>query len=173
VLSAHQYRHLITNNDSRDGGRILSSAYEKVGKVIQVGTVDLDTGELLEGTLVRDKEQTKHYWGANFVTVFQQALEATDELSGEEARVFLHLLRSLGANNEWRFLKPGEMAARLGMSRSQISRALRGLSEKKILLRGDRIGRTYAYSMNPHLGWKGFFGKHAAAKAQAPSLVAA
>jgi predicted transcriptional regulator len=133
----------------------------------------LGTGELLGGTLAIQREQTKHNWGATFVTIFQQALEATDELSGEEARVFLHLLRSLGANNEWKFLKPGEMAVKLGMSQSQISRALRGLSEKKILLRGDRIGRTYAYSMNPHLGWKGFFGKHTAAKAQAPALVVA
>jgi predicted transcriptional regulator len=108
------------------------------------------------------------------VTIFQQTLEIiTDGLSGEEARVFLHLLPSLGANNEWQFLKPSKMAVRLGMSPSQISRALRGLSQKNVILRGDSIGRTYAYSLNPHLGWKGFFGKHTAAKAQAPSLVAA
>jgi DNA-binding MarR family transcriptional regulator len=107
------------------------------------------------------------------VTVFQQGLAATDELSGEEARVLLYLLRTVGPDNEWKHFRQGQMAVRLGMSPSQASRAVHGLADKNFLLRGERLGRTYEYSLNPHLGWKGFFGKHSAAKHAAPELVAA
>jgi predicted transcriptional regulator len=109
--------------------------------------------------------------GESFVTMFQEALKAVSrDLSGEEARMLLHLMPSLGMNNAWQVLNQRELAVELRMSQPQVSRALRNLAEKQIITKGARMGKGHAYTLNPYFGWKGPFKNHAPAKHNAPPL---
>ena len=148
------------------------NACRVVTQAVRAGMVDMETGELLEGMPILDRQKARHYWEATFVVTFQEALNSVkSELSGEEARMLLHILSSLGMNNEWVILNQREVAAVMKMSQSQVSRSLRTLTEKQVITKGTRIGKGYAYSFNPNLGWKGPFKNHAFAKHSAPKLV--
>lgn len=148
-----------------------SKVYSQVSREIRAGMVDMETGELLEGMPILDRKQAKHYWETVFVVAFQESLKAiVPKLSGEEARMLLHILASLGMNNEWMVLNQRDTAKNVGMARSQVSRAMKSLSEKNIIVKGTRIGKGHAYSLNPNLGWRGPFKNHAPAKRKAPHL---
>ena len=41
------------------------------------------------------------------------------------------------------------------MQASNVSREIKLLISKKILLRGDRIGASYAFRLNPYYAWRG------------------
>jgi len=48
-----------------------------------------------------------------------------------------------------------EMAAALDMKRPSVSRAMKLLADKQIILRGPKIGNVSSYRLNPHYGGKG------------------
>jgi hypothetical protein len=137
--------------------------------------VDAESGEVLDGGMpLIDRQKSKHYWGDYFVTLFQGSLRAVvPKLSGEEARVLLYLASTIGIDNEWKVLNQREIAEEIEMHQPNVSRALKELARMNVVLKGARIGKGHAYSLNPHLGWRGNFKKHAPAKHAAPELVAA
>ncbi len=55
----------------------------------------------------------------------------------------------------WVQLSSTEIAKELQIHRQHISRAMKVLEEKEIILRGPKIGRSYAFMLNPEFGWKG------------------
>jgi hypothetical protein len=133
--------------------------------------VDMETGELLEGMPLLDRKKAKHYWETMFVVTFQDALKAVaPKLSGESSRVLMYLFGTVGMNNEWKILNQREIAEEMEMQRPQVSRALRDLSDKKIITKGARIGKGHAYLLNPNLGWKGPFKNHAPVKHKSAPL---
>jgi hypothetical protein len=147
-------------------------AYKRTKDEIRAGMVDMESGELLEGMLMVDRRSPKHYWGATFVVLFQEAMTfvAKERLSGESLTVFVYVLGTLGFENEWLVLNQREVGEVLGMRRQHVNRALRDLASREILTKGCRLGKGHAYSLNPNLGWKGDFRKHEPAKDGAPKL---
>ena len=86
----------------------------------------------------------------------QQALEllATDkDLTGENYRVLLLLLSRLDFEN-WIQVTQSEITEKLQMKKQNVSRAISLLEKKGIILRGAKIGRSYAFRLNPYFGWK-------------------
>ena len=150
------------------GVEILSNACKTVSAVM----VDVETGEPLEGFPVLQRQRGIHYWEAEFLVNFQDSLKAVARrLSGEEARVLLYLLGTVGMNNEWSLLNQREISEEVEMHQPQVSRALRNLSEKQILIKGVQIGKSHTYTLNPNLGWRGPFKNHAPARKSAPHIV--
>jgi predicted XRE-type DNA-binding protein len=149
-----------------------SSASKAVIRKIHAGMVDLESGELLEGMPMIDRQKAKHYWEATFVVTFQDAVRAIakSKLSGESLRVLMYLLGTLQMNNEWKILSQREIAEELKMQRPNVSRALRDLAQNSIITKGARIGKGHAYTLNPYLGWRGPFKNHAPAKNKAAPL---
>lgn len=87
----------------------------------------------------------------------QEALEllATDkDLKGETYRVLLLLLSRLDFEN-WIQVTQTEISEKLEMKKPNVSKAISILEDKSIILRGPKIGRTYAFRLNPYYGWKG------------------
>ncbi len=41
------------------------------------------------------------------------------------------------------------------LKQPNVSRAMKILEEKEIILRGPKVGRSYAFMLNPDFGWKG------------------
>lgn len=148
--------------------KVSKQAKEEIRAVM----VDIESGEVLDCMPMIDRSGISHYWGARFMILFQDAMTfvAKERLSGESLTVFVYVLGSLGFDNEWHVLNQREVGEVLGMPRQNVNRALRNLTSRQILTKGCRLGKGHAYSLNPNLGWKGNFKKHAPAKANAPGL---
>ena len=128
----------------------------KKGRSRRLGTIDLDTGEILEeGMQVWVKGKVR--WHEDWMMVMQEALEtlAKDRsFTLEMWRVWSFMVGKLGFEN-WIILPQVEIAEALGMDKGNVSRSIRKLIDKKVILKGPKIGRTSAYKLNSRYGWKG------------------
>jgi hypothetical protein len=122
----------------------------------RVGSIDLETGELLVGVQVWVGVKHSPY-GRRWFMANQDALRliASDkELTLEPHRVLWLLLGRLDFEN-WIHVPQSEVARALEMQRSHVSRAIKLLVKKGIILKSPNTGKLYAYRLNPHYGWKG------------------
>ena len=122
----------------------------------KVASFDQDTGEILEGVIVYCGVKQSPY-STGWVMNSQEAMKllAIDrDLKGETYRVLLLLLSLLDFEN-WIQVTQKEISETLGMKKSQVSRAISLLEEKDIVLKGPKVGRSYAFRLNPYFGWKG------------------
>jgi DNA-binding transcriptional regulator GbsR (MarR family) len=111
---------------------------------VDVYAVDRRTGEVLDGVPV-------------LCGVKQEALQiiAKDkDIKWETYRVFVYILSILDFEN-WIQVPLSDIANELDMQRANVSRAIKILESKDILLRGHRVGKSYAFRLNPDFGWKG------------------
>ena len=122
----------------------------------QVVSVDKETGEVLDGIFVHFGLKRNPY-SKGWVMNSQEALTelAKDkELKGETYRVLLYLLGQLDFEN-WILIQASQICKELDMQRQHVSRAIILLEKKGIIVRGEKLGRSYAFHLNPHYGWKG------------------
>jgi hypothetical protein len=122
-----------------------------------LGTVDLDTGELLNGVPVWIGRRPVSPYGSRWMQVNQDALAdiaADPDLGLQAWRVFAYLNSRLEFENLIQ-VPQTEIANALRMKPAAVSRAIRLLSDKKIILRGPKTGRSNSFRLNPHFGWKG------------------
>ncbi|MEI7795942.1 MAG: GIY-YIG nuclease family protein [Methylococcaceae bacterium] len=90
------------------------------------------------------------------ILTFQDSLEiiATDEdMTGQTFRVLMILMSNLEFDN-YITIKQSAVAEKLKMNKSVISRAIKLLVGKSIILK-VREGTTTGYKLNPTYGWKG------------------
>ena len=128
----------------------------KLMKARRVTSVDRETGEVLEGVIVYCGVKRNPY-AKGWVMNSQESLKllATDrDLKGETYRVLLLLLSQLDFEN-WIQITQKEISEILEMKKSQVSRAITILEGKEIILRGPKVGHSYAFRLNPYFGWKG------------------
>lgn len=121
-----------------------------------VSQYDNVTGELLDGVLAYCRPKHNPY-GGGWLMNSQKALEilATDKnLTGEMLRVFLFLCSKSDFNN-WIQVTQLEICNKLDLQKSNVSRAIKQLVNKNIILRGKKVGRSFEYRLNPDYGWKG------------------
>ena len=120
-----------------------------------LGTIDLDTGELLEGTpvWVGRKPKIHDRWFMAFQDAFLE-LARDKDLTGETTRVLHYLMGRLDFENFIQVAQQ-EIATELDMRKQHVSRSVKILVEKQVLIRGPKIGRSYSFRLNPHYGWKG------------------
>lgn len=123
---------------------------------VDVYAVDRRTGEVLDGVPVLCGVKRNPY-GGGWVMNNQEALQiiAKDkDIKWETYRVLVYILSILDFEN-WIQVPLSDMANELEMQRSHVSRAIKVLESKDILLRGHRVGKSYAFRLNPDFGWKG------------------
>lgn len=87
----------------------------------------------------------------------QEALEllALDkDLTKESLRILMFLMARLDFEN-WIQITQNEIANTLDINKGNVSKAVSLLEAKDILLRGPKVGRSYAFRLNPNYGWKG------------------
>jgi hypothetical protein len=123
---------------------------------VDVYAVDRRTGEVLDGVPVLCGVKRNPYSGG-WVMNNQEALQiiAKDkDIKWETYRVFVYILSILDFEN-WIQVPLSDIANELDMQRANVSRAIKILESKDILLRGHRVGKSYAFRLNPDFGWKG------------------
>lgn len=94
--------------------------------------------------------------GVNWVAFYQDALEwmATENLPNEQYRVLMYLMSKLDFENYLRITQTS-IGKALGMKLPNVSRAIRGLLERDILVTGPLAGHSKTYRLNPYVGYKG------------------
>lgn len=121
----------------------------------KLGTINLDTGEIEEGVPVYVKAKVR--WHEDWLMLMQEALGqlAQDKsFSWEMWRVWSYLISKLGFEN-WIVVPQKEIGEALDMKKENVSRAIRKLLAKGMLLKGPKVGRTSAYKLNSKYAWKG------------------
>ena len=127
--------------------------YDQRGKL--KGYVDKYTGEEFGFPVIVGRKRNPY--GKGWVMKSQEALEivAKDkDIKGETYRVLFFICARLDFEN-WVQISNTEIANELDLKRPHVSRAMKVLEEKEIILRGPKIGRSYAFMLNPEFGWKG------------------
>jgi predicted transcriptional regulator len=122
----------------------------------KVQTVNRKTGEKKEGYFVYIAYPKPKITGNRWFMSFQDSLAiiAEDkELTGETLRVFMLALSELEFEN-YITIKQVAIAEKLGLQKANVSRAMKLLVAKGIILK-VKEGTTTGYKLNPTYGWKG------------------
>ena len=122
-----------------------------------IGSIDLNTGELLDGVSVLVGRKIASPYGSQWMQINQEALAeiaADPDLGTEAFRVFLYLNARLDFENLI-VVPQAEIVTALGMKQPSVSRAIKLLTGKQILIRGPKIGGVGSFRLNPFFGWKG------------------
>jgi hypothetical protein len=122
--------------------------------------VDTQTGELMgEGVPIwvgKRTAFTRLYTGGFFIMAqAPMVLIAQDkDLTLEHHKVFMYLCSRLDFDN---FIQvpQTEICEVLVMKKPNVSRAIALLVSKDILIRGPKVGHSYAFRLNPTYGYKG------------------
>ncbi len=127
--------------------------YDQTGKL--KGYVDKYTGEEYGFPVIIGRKRNPYAKG--WVMNSQEAmvsLAKDKDIKGETHRVLWFIGGILDFEN-WVQISATEIAKELELKRPNVSRAIKLLEEKRIIIRGPKIGRSYAYMLNPEFGWKG------------------
>ncbi len=131
----------------------MSVVRKRVCQVDQV-LVDKKTGEIMNGHLVYFPLKVR---AEGWLMAWQEGFErlAQDkEITLEAMRVLNYVFARLDFENHLR-MSQADIARALEMKPSNVSRAIKLLIDKDILMLGEKIGRSYTYRLNPDFGWKG------------------
>ena len=131
----------------------LKPLYDREGKI--KGYVDKYTGEDFGFPVVYGRKRNPY--GNGWVMNSQDAatlLAKDKDIKGETHRVLWLIIGILDFEN-WVQLSVTEIAKELKMHRPDVSKAMKVLEEKEVILRGPKLGRSYAFMLNPDFGWKG------------------
>ncbi len=131
----------------------LKPLYDKAGKL--KGYIDKYTGEEYGFPVIIGRKRNPY--GKGWLMNSQEALEilAKDkEITGETYRVLFLVCARLDFDN-WVQIPITEIANELELKQPNVSRAVKVLEQKEIILRGPKVGRSYAFMLNPDFGWKG------------------
>ena len=131
----------------------LKPLYDKAGKL--KGYVDKYTGEEFGFPVIVGRKRNPY--GKGWVMNSQEAMVAVakdKDIKGETHRVLWFIGGILDFEN-WIQLSITEIGNELDLKQQAVSRAIKVLEDKQIILRGPKIGRSYAFMLNPEFGWKG------------------
>jgi len=120
-----------------------------------VEQVDRETGEVMQGCMVYlpYRPRITERWFMAFQDAFEE-IAKDPELTLEPKNVLFYLYSKLDFEN---FIQQSQkdIAEGLGMKKENVSRAMRVLTSKQIVLEGPKVGRSKCYRLNPNYGWKG------------------
>ena len=127
--------------------------YDETG--ILKGYVDKYTGEEYGFPVIIGRKSNPYakVWDMNS----QEAmviLAKDKDIKGETHRVLWFIGGILDFEN-WVQLSVTEIAQELELKRPNVSRAIKLLEQKEIIIRGPKVGRSHAFMLNPEFGWKG------------------
>lgn len=116
--------------------------------------VEPETGEVKAYLPIA--KQKRKIEGGGWIVMFQTALEwlAEKKLPQEQYRVLMYLMAKLDFSNYIRITQR-EIAEKLEMKQSSVSRAIKHLIEIDVLATGPRSGTAKTYRLNPRMAHKG------------------
>lgn len=137
----------------------------------KVEAVDVATGEIMQGVLVYipHRPKIKDGWFMAFQDTFENIAKDPD-MTGEAFRVLTYLYSKLDFAN-YIYQCQADIAQALNMRSANVSRAIKLLTTKQIVLKGPRVSRLTCYRLNPNYGWKGKVASLSAARQEHLTVV--
>ncbi len=120
-----------------------------------VGYIDERTGQEYGFPVIFGRKRDPYSKG--WIMNSQDALDILAEdkdIKGITYRVLFKVCARVDFEN-WVHLPIKEIADELNIDKSHVSRNIKLLVEKGVLVRSEKIGRSYGYRLNPEFGWKG------------------
>jgi len=121
-----------------------------------LATIDLDTGEVIQGVFANSKTKFNP-WGEGYIMTARYGskfLARDKSITGVAQRVLRELESQLDYEN-WVRLALVDIAKDLDLDRAQVSRAIKILVDKGLVIRGSKVGHFYTYRLNPEFCWRG------------------
>jgi hypothetical protein len=131
----------------------------------RIGSVDLDTGELMEGAVVgMFFPKRQNGFGKGWVAMSQNAMVelAKADLGQRDWRVLAVVLGKLDFEN-YLLLSQADIGKEIGLQAPHVSAAIKRLVGLGVLVKGPKAGRSSTFRLNPYYGWKGSASNHKAA----------
>ena len=122
--------------------------------------VDVGTGEIFEQGLpvwVSRRTALTRIYPGGFVSMSQEMsikIAQDEELTLEHKNILFYLIGRIDFENYIR-VPQSDICEALHMQKTNVSRAIKLLVGKGILLRGPKVGHSYAFRFNPTYGFKG------------------
>ena len=120
-----------------------------------VGYIDERTGQEYGFPVIFGRKINPYSKG--WIMNSQGALDILAEdkdIKGVTYRVLFKVCARVDFQN-WVHLPIKEIGDELNIDKSQVSRNIKLLVQKGVLIRSEKIGRSYGYRLNPDFGWKG------------------
>ena len=115
--------------------------------------IDTETGELIPAIVwIRRPWKGEHFF-MGFHEGFT-AIAKDKEISLEAKNILYYLLGKLDFEN-FILISQVEIAQQLGMHKSNVSRAMKSLVNRQVILEGPKNNRTKTFRLNHNFGWKG------------------
>lgn len=144
-------------------GYEMAKSGDRAKATASIAQIDLETGEMLEGSIVLIPKKKKIEFHEGWVAMAQPAMQMFAQIKSLEAqRALWALLARLDYEN-YILVNQSEIAEELDMKRPNLSRAMKYLVDQQILLAGPKVGRCSTYRFNPSMGWKGTTTNHSKA----------
>ena len=121
--------------------------------------IDPSTGEEIDGFVAVIRPKQKSSFDRHFTMNQDTMIAMANDLNHEQFRVMFVLLSDLDYENYIQ-ISQIDVANVLGMQKANVSRAIKNLTLKEILMVGPKIGRSKTYRLNPNYGWKGTVKNH-------------
>ena len=131
----------------------LKPLYDKGGRL--KGYIDKYTGEEYGFPVIVGRKRNPYSKGWIMNSQEASVLLAKDkDIKGDTHRVLRFIEGILDFEN-WVYISITEIAKELEMHRPGVSKSIKILQEKEIILKGPKVGRSYTFMLNPDFGWKG------------------
>ena len=123
---------------------------------IRVEQIDTETGEVVSLVAVKPFKGPHPFKREGFVQMSQLAMMelAQHPVSGEARRVLDAFCAVLDFENFIQ-ISLSDLAKLIGMEKQNVSRAVRELVERGIVVKGVKVGRSFTYRLSPTFGFKG------------------
>jgi DNA-binding transcriptional ArsR family regulator len=121
-----------------------------------IALFNTQTGEILEGGIpiyVGAKVKWRENWFMGIQEAFI-ALAKDKEIAGRARRILDYLFGKLGFEN-YICVTQQEISKELDIEKENVSREIKKLVNKGIILPGPKLGRTSTYRLNSEYGWRG------------------
>lgn len=132
-------------------------AFKKINirKLPDGSYVNIEDGEYLENilpVLIQGKAKIQDFFMANQIGF--KDLAKDKQLRGAPRSVLDYLMSILDYENDLKITQ-AIIAKELDMGANRVSEAIKVLIDKKILLKGPKLGCSWSYRLNHKYGWKG------------------
>lgn len=114
------------------------------------------TGEILEGGIpvyINGKVKWREDWFMGIQEAFS-ALARDNDLTGYSYKILNYLFSKLGFEN-YICVTQQEISKELNIRKEHVSREIKRLADKRIIIKGPKLGRTTTYRLNSEYGWRG------------------
>ena len=120
------------------------------------GYEDIYTGEQygLPVLVGRKNSPYANGWYMGNQELAREVFAKDKDIKSETHRVLWFIISVLDFEN-WVQLSITEIANELGMRQPNVSKAIKVLENKEVIIRGPKVGRSFSFRFNPDFGWKG------------------